>query len=633
MNKPRSVERSLALAAPLIAGAVILLLLYFGRPVLIPLAMALLIAFMLQPAIRRLRRIGLGKGTATAVTATAALLLLGGLSWFIAVQVNALTAEIPKYKHNLISKITELRQSMRGGSLDQLKSTITEVMDEVKEKEKLTEAEKDSAGAKVSEPPAMEATKSRDGKPVQEVIVHEKEPEIPGEITGASAMLEPLATAGLVLLLVILFLLKWGDLRQRLIALVGRNLTTTTTALDDAGTRVSKYLSVQFLINLCTGVFVWTGLSIIGIPYAGLMGLCAGLFRYVPYAGPMAAAALPIVMSFITSSSWQPVIAVGIMFLFMELVLNNIIEPWLYGTSVGVSEIGIIIATVVWTFLWGPAGLVLATPLTVCLVVLGKHVSSLSFLAKLLSDNVDYPIHETFTQRLMAGDTMEATDILNGYRESNGAEETFDNLIVPALARVRNEQRHGHLEVTAASRISSAIPQIFEETGSMAAPEPTMEKNSGFAVWSLCPMSEAAASLLEARLQDVPCEIEQFNAQSLASDISAWINSHAPIGVLLLSMDDSDFQRLSYALRRLRRSHPNLNILPGRWGGQPFTEEETGELLRLGAKTTVTDPAQLRAWLMPLAVQVARIIPAPPAPPEPEPKPELPPVPVLVGQI
>jgi predicted PurR-regulated permease PerM len=614
MNKHRSVERSIALAAPLIAGAVILLLLYFGRPVLIPLAMALLIAFMLQPAIRRLRKIGMGRGTATALTAATALLLLGALTWFIAIQINALTGEIPKYKQNLISKITELRQSLRGGSLDQLKTTITEVMDEVKEKEKLSEAGKDPGTATESALPAAKEPDSPDDKTVREVIVQEKEPEIPEEVYGAGAMLEPLATAGLVLLLVILFLLKWGDLRQRLIALVGRNLTTTTTALDDAGTRVSKYLSVQFLVNLGTGLFVWAGLSIIGVPYAGLMGLCAGLFRYVPYAGPVAATALPIMMSFITSSSWAPVIAVGIMFLVMELVLNNIIEPWLYGTSVGVSEIGIIIATVVWTFLWGPAGLVLATPLTVCLVVLGKHVSGLSFLAKLLSDNVDHPVHEAFTQRLMAGDTMEATDILNGYRESSGAGETFDNLIVPALARVRHEQRHGQLDATAASRIASAIPQIFEDTGSLEAPEPTMEKNSVFAVWSLCPMSEAAASMLDARLQDVPCEIRQFNAQSLASDINAWIGSQAPLGVLLLSMDDSDFRRLSYALRRLRHAHPALSILPGRWGGQLFTSEEAEELLRLGAKTPVTDPAQLRAWLMPLAVQVARILPAAPVP-------------------
>jgi hypothetical protein len=466
-------------------------------------------------------------------------------------------------------------------------------------------------------------------------VVLAKEEGAVDELSSMAGMLSPLATAGLVVLLVVVVLLKWADLRGRLIALIGHNLMTTTAALDDAAGRVSRYLAMQFMVNAGTGLVVWAGLSLIGIPYAGLMGLCAGLFRYVPYVGPLAAAALPIVMSvatsqppmvteasaaegagqsgwlaLVTSAEWGPVVAVIGMFVVLELVLNNLVEPWLYGSQLGVSELGIIVATVAWTFLWGPAGLVLATPLTVCLVVLGEKVQGLAFLSKMLSDRVHLPVHATLTQRLMAGDTIEAADILDAYRERASAEETFDAVVVPALARMRHEQRLGHLDGAHAAEMAAALaPMLNDLAGSEAEGAVALTREARLAVWSLCPMSDAVAGMLPDRLRQVPCAIVLFNAQSLAADVLARIKEKPVLGVVLLHLDPSDYARATATLKRLRRALPDVPILVGRWGEQPLGEAERDELVAFGATAVVASPGELEAWVNPRALDVARLVP------------------------
>ena len=601
-------SRSQLLAARLTSAAIIVLAMYVAKGVLIPLGLALLVAFMLQPAVRWLRRRRVPHGAAVALTATVFSLALGCLVWVIAGQVRSLSAELPKYRENLVTKITEVRRSLRGGSIDTLKTTVTEVMETVEEKER---AESPAAGAgeggAVAAPAAPEAA-----PPTTVVLAKEEEKDAVGELNSAAGMLSPLGTAGLVVLLVVLLLLKWADLRGRLIALVGHNLTTTTAALDDAARRVSRYLATQFMVNAATGLVVWVGLSVIGLPYGGLMGLCAGLFRYVPYVGPLAAAALPVMMSVATSAGWGPVVAVVVLFVVLELVLNNVIEPWLYGSRLGVSELGIILATVVWTFLWGGAGLVLATPLTVCLVVLGENVPALSFLSKLLSDRVHLPVHATLTQRLLAGDTIEASDILSTHRERAGADETYDTVVVPALARVRHEQRLGHLDAAQAAGIAAALPPMLAELACLDKEVPaTLAKSSTFAVWSLCPMSECAASLLPNRFRQIPCELLLFNPQSLAADVVARLQAPSPLGLALLHLDPSDHARVTAILRRLRRALPELPVLVSRWGEYPLAEAEREELTGLGAAALASTPAELAAWLSPRALDVARPLPSP----------------------
>lgn len=603
-------SRSQVLAARLTSAAIIILGLYVAKQVLIPLALAVLLAFMLQPGVRRFRRLGLPNPLAVGVTSLVFFALIALLLYFIAGQVREVVVQLPDKKEKLVQRVSDIRGSLRGGSIEKIKSTVTEVMQEVEEKERSESAATESAESSPVETsaPAPSPEAEPEEPPPTKVIVAKDESAVDG-LSSAASLLTPLGTAGLVVLLVVLLLLKWADLRARLIALVDHNLSTTTAALDDAGQRVSRYLAMQFMVNVGTGLVVWGGLSLIGLEWAGLMGLCAALFRYIPYVGPLAAAALPIALSLATTDGWGSVIAVVIMFVIMELVLNNVIEPWLYGSRVGVSEIGIIIAAVAWTLLWGPAGLVLATPLTVCLVVIGEKVPGLAFISKLLSDRPHLPEHAALTQRLIAGDTIEASDILARYRDRATPEEAFDDVVVPALARVRHEQRLGQLEPAAATAAAAALPPMFADlTPEAEAVKSPLAKDSVLAVWSLCPMSETAASMLPDRLHQIPCSFLLFNAQSLASDVISRLREAPPLGITLLHLHPTDFPRVTATLRRLRRALPDLPIIVARWGEQSLTPSEREELGGLGATAVVATPSELAAWAGPRALSVARVL-------------------------
>lgn len=613
-------NRSQVLAARLISAAIIVLGLYVARPVLIPLGLALLLAFMLQPAVRRLRRLGLPNALAVGLTATVVFALLGMLVYIIAGQVQSLVERLPDYRKEVVEKVMNVRGSLRGGSFERLKSTVTEVMQEVAEKERAESAAPETVEpAEAAEaPPVAEAGPGQTSDPPSAKIIVAESGSAMKDFSSMAGLLSPLATAGLVVLLVVILLLKWADLRARLIALVDENLTSTTAALDDAARRVSRYLAMQFMVNVATGLAVWGGLSLIGLEWAGLMGLCAGILRYVPYVGPVVGAGLPLALSVATMNGWGPVIAVAAFFVVLELVLNNVVEPWLYGSRVGVSELGIIMAAVVWTLLWGPVGLVLATPLTVCLVVLGENVPGLAFFSKLLSDRAHLPEYATLTQRLIAGDTIEAADILSRHSDRASVAETYDAVVVPALARVRHEQRLGHLDAGAAATIASALPPVFADLASDEEEDeektaPSLISDAVLAVWSLCPMTEAAVSMLPHRLRHLHCTFLFFNTQTLASDAVARLKEAPPLAIALLHLDPTDFPRATATLRRLRRVLPDLPLIVGRWGEYPLTPAELQELDSLGAAATVASPADLAAWAGPRAISLARVLTAPEA--------------------
>ncbi|MFN0129813.1 MAG: AI-2E family transporter [Verrucomicrobiales bacterium] len=601
-------SRSQMLAARLTSAAIIIMGLYVAKQVLIPLGLALLLAFMLQPSVRRLRRLGLPNLLAVVVTSVVFFALIALLMYVIAGQAREVVLRIPDYKKELVERVSEIRGSLRGGSIEKIKSTVTEVMEEVVEKERA-----ESNATESAESPPVETSapvpKAETEEPLPTKVIVANEGSAVDDLSSAASLLTPLGTAGLVVLLVVLLLLKWSDLRARLVALVDDNLSNTTAALDDAGQRVSRYLAMQFMVNLGAGLVVWGGLSLIGLEWAGLIGLCAALFRYIPYVGPMAAAALPIALSLATTDGWGSVIAVGLLFVILELVLNNVIEPWLYGSRLGVSEIGIIIAAVAWTLLWGPAGLVLATPLTVCLVVIGEKVPGLAFISKMLSDRPHLPEHFALTQRLIAGDTIEASDILARYRDRATPESAFDDMVVPALARVRHEQRLGQLESAAATAAAAALPPLFAELAPDAvAVKSPLAKDSVLAVWSLCPMSETAASMLPERLRQIPCSFLLFNAQSLASDVIGRLREAPPLGIALLHLHPTDFPRVTATLRRLRRALPDLPVIVARWGDQTLTASERDDLAGLGATAVVITPSELASWVGPRALSVARVL-------------------------
>jgi predicted PurR-regulated permease PerM/methylmalonyl-CoA mutase cobalamin-binding subunit len=425
--------------------------LYFGRSVFVPIALATLITFLLSRLVSRLER-WIGRIAAVLVTVIAMFTIFAGASWVIARQVIDLADKLPDYQANIVAKIRSLKLPA-GGPLARFSSSVQVLQNEL---------------AAPSPAPPTDRTRgdssSRTAPPVASPIpvkVIEGRSAIPQLMQETlSAILSPLGTAALVLLLVIFMLLKREDLRGRLIRLVGQGrISTTTRAMEDAGRRVSRYLSTQFLVNTGYGICVAIGLQFIGVPNAVLWGVLSGVLRFIPYVGPWVGALLPVLLSFAISSSWlTPLITIAL-FIVLEAIVSNFVEPWLYGANTGVSPIALIISAVFWTWLWGPVGLVLSTPLTVCLAVIGRHVPRLESLGILLSEDQALASHEEFYHRLLSFSTDSAEEFATKCLETESLTSFYDKVLIPAIAAVEIDAHSGSL---IAEQRTSALQRIHE---------------------------------------------------------------------------------------------------------------------------------------------------------------------------
>jgi predicted PurR-regulated permease PerM/methylmalonyl-CoA mutase cobalamin-binding subunit len=425
--------------------------LYFGRSVLVPIALATLITFLLSRLVTRLER-WIGRIAAVLVTVIAVFTIFAAASWVIGRQVIDLADKLPDYQTNIVAKIRSLRLPA-GGPLARFSSSVHALQKEVVAPSTASETDRDRA-----HPLTRTAAPVSSPIPVKVIEGRNAIPQLMQETLGA--ILSPLGTAALVLLLVIFMLLKRDDLRGRLIRLIGQGrISTTTRAMEDAGRRVSRYLSTQFLVNTCYGICVAVGLQLIGVPNAALWGLLSGVLRFVPYVGPWAGALLPVLLSFAISTSWfTPLITIGL-FVVLEAIVSNFVEPWLYGANTGVSPIALIISAVFWTWLWGPVGLVLSTPLTVCLAVMGRHVPRLEFLGILLSEDQALAPHEEFYHRLLSFSMDSAEDFATKYVETESLTALYDNVLIPAIGAVEIDAHGG--SITAEQR-TSALQRVHE---------------------------------------------------------------------------------------------------------------------------------------------------------------------------
>jgi predicted PurR-regulated permease PerM len=319
--------------------------------------------------------------------------------------------------------------------VDKVTTTIQDLSKEISGAEKATDKAAEQAGTALGTSPA----------PQEPVTVRIESPESqPLEIiqTVVGPLLAPLATAGLVIIFVIFILLEQEDLRDRFIKLAGAgDLQKSTQALNDAAARVSRYLLMQLMVNMTYGIPIGIALYFIGVPNAVLWGLLAAVLRFVPYLGPFLAASFPIALAFAVDPGWSMLLWVIGLFLLAELISNNVIEPWLYGSSTGLSSLAIIMAAIFWTTLWGPVGLFLATPLTVCLVVIGRYVPRLEFLGILLGSDPVLAPEERLYQRLLAGNLEEAVEIAEDYVDEHSSREFYDHVAIPALRLAENDRQ------------------------------------------------------------------------------------------------------------------------------------------------------------------------------------------------
>jgi predicted PurR-regulated permease PerM len=393
--------------------AFIVAALSFARELLIPLALSALLTFLLSPLVTRMER-WIGRIAAVLLVVLLIFTSMGVAGWVLSRQLVDLATKLPEYKGNIISKIQAFKMP-QGGAFTKLSETVEELKNELPGgkaapaptvTQEADEPDPDVAPAQNDPAPAVQMVESSKSNPfelVQFII---------------APLLGPLGMAALVLLLVIFMLLEREDLRSRIIRLIGQGrISATTRAMDDAGQRVARYLLMQLVVNVTYGIPVAIGLYFIGVPNAMLWGAFATVLRFIPYVGPWIAAAFPIILSLAVSDSWwSPLLTISL-FVVLELLSNNVMEPWLYGKQTGVAPFALIVAAVFWTWLWGSVGLVLATPLTVCLVVMGRHVPRLSFLSIVLSDDEALtPAEDCYYRLLTPGDRDELADRALRYR-------------------------------------------------------------------------------------------------------------------------------------------------------------------------------------------------------------------------
>ncbi len=439
-------------------------------------------------------------------------------------------------------------------------------------------------------------------------------------------VLGPLATLGLAAVLAVFMLLKREDLRSRFLRLAGQGqMTVTTKGLDDAAGRISRFLLMQLLINATYGLVWGVGLALIGIPHALLWGFMAAALRYVPYLGAPASAVLPLLLSLLlTPDGWLQPLLVGGLILIMELTTGNVIEPLLFGKSIGVSEVALLVAAAVWAFLWGPIGLVLSGPLTVCLVVLGRHVPQLEFLGVILGDKPVLEPEVNLYQRLLARDQDEATQFVRDRLKEPNPEKVYDDLLVPVLTQVRRDRERDSIEERDEQFVLRATQEILEDLGerqSSAPAETDPEPNGGTRpparVLGLPSRDEAdvlALNMLRQLLGPTHWEMEVASAEMLSSELVELAVAREPEVICVAALPPGGLIHTRYLCKRLRARFPKARILVGRWGLEGNLEQNQQELQEAGADLVATTLLEtvcnLHSWLPVLECQPASPPPA-----------------------
>jgi len=524
-----------------------------------------MLTFLLQPVVAMLHRWRLSYAPAAALVVLLLALLIGAIGWVAVTQLSNLASELPRYQGNLKEKIDDLQHASQGGVFGKIQETVAELSRNFQKRQ-------------------LPAT-----GPQEPIAVT---PPWSSLLSYVPSFLSFLVDAGLVLVLLLFMLIAYRDLRDRLFRLVGYGrVTVTTKALDEAGRRISSALRMQALVNGTYGSAVGLGLFCLGVPYALMWGLFAGMLRFIPYIGPTVGALMPIALSMAVFAGWLKPLLVGGLFVLLEIATNALLEPLLYGRGAGVSQVAILMSIAFWAWLWGPVGLLLATPLTVCLGVLGKYVPALSFLEVLLSDE---PVTELnrYYQRLVAQDQDGAIEIVEELLETQTLLEVYEDVLIPALYYTKQDQRRDNLTAEEAHAIYQATPELTDDlsasqASSAEAVSSVPEENTTAVLPSKihipgCPAhdeaDEVALRMLQQVLDPRRFEVEVTKVALLAAEVLSLVEQNAPTLVCIGLVPTGGFAQTRYLCKRLRARFPTLPIVVGCWSG---TQDEAGTLARL----------------------------------------------------
>lgn len=533
--------------------------LYVGRDIFVPFALAVLLGFILDPVVTRLRRWRLPRPLAVATVMLCTVAVLGGTSLFVGSQVVQLSKDIPTYQNTIQKKLRSLRQTHVSGGLWDRATRMIEVVD--------------------GELEALDNDNRRPSPPASRVIVEAPRSPLQNITDAVNPILQPVATAGIVLIFVIFILLQRNDMRDRLLRLVGGELQHSTDALGEAAQRVSRYLGTQLLVNLVGfGLPFGLGLMLIGVPGALLWGLIAGLMRFVPFVGLLIAAVFPITMAFAIDPGWGMLLWTLGLILLLEVVIVYLVEPLVYGASTGLSAFSIIMAAVFWTALWGPVGLVLATPLTVCLAVMGRHLPQMQWLDVLLGSAPVFAPPTRLYQRLLADDVEEAIEMADEQVEQHSLQAFYSDTAVPALRLAA----HDHSRVSRVEhrhRVSTGMAALIR---ALRDEHPVAEpaRPAVLCIGARWEMDTLAADMLAHALGADSVGAKVLPAGAVSADHINALDLAGVQVVCLSCFSPSPEAQIRYVARRLKRRLPGLRIVVAAWNAPP-------SLLAPGMATTL----------------------------------------------
>jgi len=592
----------------LIAFVVVVAMLRVAEDVLMPIAFAILLAFLLSPLVVRLMRWGLPRTAAIGLTVTVAFGVIGATGWIVTAQALGLVRELPNYEENIRRKIVALKNPPTPSAVSRMTGMVENLRREIKSPR--------------SDEPALPAAPGEE-KPVP-VEVKPSEPT-PLEMATdfAPPVLRTLGTAAIVVVFVIAILFQREDLRDRLIRLlaVGR-LNLASQALDDAAARVSRYLGMQLVVNATYGVPLAIGLHFIGIPNAPLWGLLATLLRFVPFVGPWIAAIFPVALAIAVDPGWTMFMYTIGLFIVLEVISNNVVEVLLYGATTGISSFALLVAAVFWTWLWGAPGLVLSTPLTVCVLVLGTYLPGLSVLSMLLGSQPALDPAAQFYQRMLALESEDMIDLAERHIREHSLEDFYERVFVPALL-LAGDDRHGSAVPEVRQRfIHQAGRDLIEElvrrdpagTGaveSAGAAATTTPTATVLLVPARDEADEIAALALRHLLWRQGTDAAVVPCGTTPSALIAAVRESSVRATLVSSLPPSAIGGARQALHRLRGSSPGKAHFAGVWQHGAPREDVVARLRGSEPSAVVTTFAEALT-LFERPVESAGEVPVPP---------------------
>jgi predicted PurR-regulated permease PerM len=565
-------------AAKLLIFISLVAILYFGRPVFVPLALAILLAFILAPLVRVLHRWHLGRIPSIVTVVLMAFLIIFGLGMVLAEQVTHLAAALPQYQDTLSKKIDGLRSMTAGrGTLGRASDVLRNLM---------TDGHEVAQERTVPVPVQIQQRIPASLEVIQKIV---------------NPLLDPLMTTGIIIVFVIFFLVQRHDLRDRLIRLAGStDLHRTTIAIDDAGHRLSRYLLTQTALNAAFGVTIGSGLALFGIPNPLLWGILAAAFRFVPYIGVFIAAAFPLALAAAVDPGWTTLILTAALFLIVELIVGQVLEPLLYGHSTGVSPVAVVVAAMFWTWLWGPIGLILSTPLTVCLDVLGRHVDRLRFLDILLGSKPALNPAESFYHRILSGNCDEEVEQAEHMLKTKSLSSFYDEVAIEGLRLAAIDAHRGALDPNSLQKIRAAVGGLVADLSHFVdmvpaagtakavanASKPTVSQSAELPMVRGDPLQGSWASATTVLCIPGPSPLDEIAANILAQILqkhgfAVRVEKHQlvlPGNVFHLDVEEAPLVCLSYidvgdapvraraAIKRVQRQIPNATVVVGLWG-------------------------------------------------------------------